>query len=229
MTDPLIDRIDRAVDGAAAAAGRFAKDWEPSRLGREVTFWAKFYYQLASAAGWVWQHLARPLVRPFWRAMRWAWRKYAELWAWWVAGSRVRGAMMILTTVWLVYAMPNLIELLADTVLYAFTARTNEHVYLTMSQEIVPDRNVHSVRGCETLPCTDQDSIYFRVRPTLFNHAWSLVHHGTIFFPDFVAAAAPAVTTRCVITSYGVRVKLIMRGLDVYPDILAISCEGTVT
>lgn len=226
MTDPLIDRIDRAMDGAAAAADRFGQDWQPSRLRKEVTFWGRFYYQLAAAAGWVWQHVVRPVMRPLWRYLRWSWRRYAEFWTWWVAGSRVRGGALILATAWLVWALPNLVELLADAVLYAFTARTGEHVYLTMSQEIVPEHNVHSVRGCEVLPCTDQDSIYFRVRPTLFNHVWSMVHNHSIFFPDFVAAAAPAVTTRCVITSYGVRVKLIMRGLDVYPDILAISCEA---
>lgn len=45
-----------------------------------------------------------------------------------------------------------------------------------------------------------------------------------MFFPDFVAAAIPVTVSECKITSYGLRAKLFMRGVEVYPDLLASSC-----
>jgi hypothetical protein len=89
---------------------------------------------------------------------------------------------------------------------------------------------VHSVQGCHQLPCTDENSFYFRIRATLFNEIWSLAHGRGLFFPDYVAASVPLSISECRITSYGVRMKIFMRGMDIYPDLLQTECtplQGT--
>jgi len=118
-----------------------------------------------------------------------------------------------------------LLGFLYDLGLYLVTVKHDEVVYLTNSQEILPDENVHSVQGCHELPCTDKNSFYFRIRATLFNEVWSVVHGRGLFFPDYVAASVPLSISQCTITSYGVRLKLIMRGMDIYPDLLKTECS----
>lgn len=110
-------------------------------------------------------------------------------------------------------------------ILYFTTVKRDEIVYLTNSQEILPHENEHSVQGCHGLPCTDQNSIYFRIRATNFNEAWSILSGRGLFFPDYVAASVPVAVSRCKITSYGLRIKLLMRGLDIYPDLLQTECS----
>ena len=137
------------------------------------------------------------------------------------------GARRILVAASLVFAWFILIPLLGflfDVGLYLATAKRDEVVYLTNSQEIMPEDNVHSVQGCYELPCTDENSFYFRIRATLFNEVWSVVHGRGLFFPDYVAASVPLSISQCTITSYGVRLKLIMRGADIYPDLLKTEC-----
>ncbi len=118
---------------------------------------------------------------------------------------------------------------LFDVGLYLATVRKDEVVYLTNSQEIIPEENVHSVQGCHSLPCTDENSVYFRIRGTLFNEAWSLVHGHGIFYPDYIAAAVPLSISKCTITTYGLRIKLVMRGMDIYPDVLQTECAPLQT
>jgi hypothetical protein len=122
------------------------------------------------------------------------------------------------------YVFVPVLVLLLDVALYLATAKRDEVVYLTNSQEIIPEDNVHSVQGCHQLPCTDENSFYFRIRATLFNEIWSVVHGRGLFFPDYVAASVPLSISECKITSYGVRVKIFMRGMDIYPDLLQTEC-----
>ena len=123
------------------------------------------------------------------------------------------------------YIFIPLVVFLFDLGLYLVTVKHDEVVYLTNSQEIIPEENVHSVQGCHQLPCTDSNSFYFRIRATLFNEVWSVAHGRGLFFPDYVAASVPLSISQCKITSYGVRLKLVMRGMDIYPDLLRTACE----
>ena len=139
--------------------------------------------------------------------------------------SKTRAGMFLTISIvfaWFVFIPA--VAFLYDLGLYLATVKTDEIVYLTNSQEILPEENIHSVQGCHALPCTDKNSIYFRIRATYFNEAWSLAHGRGLFFPDYVAASVPLSISRCTITSYGVRVKLIMRGMDIYPDLLRTEC-----
>jgi hypothetical protein len=110
-------------------------------------------------------------------------------------------------------------------VVKAMTAKRNEVVYLTNSQEIDHINNVHSIQGCESLPCTDRDSIYFRIRFSWFNLLWTWVHGKIWFYPDYVAAAVPPVVSKCIITTYGIRLKTFMRSFNMYPDLVQVTCE----
>ena len=63
------------------------------------------------------------------------------------------------------------------------------------------------------------------IRASNFNEAWSILSGRGLFFPDYVAASVPVAVSRCKITSYGLRVKFLMRGFDIYPDLLQTECS----
>ncbi len=240
MTDHLTDRIDRLKANTERLFREQRRSYDESTIGKiqkEVTALAVFWAQLLRGWHWFYSWVVGPVMRPLYRLARWAWGRYRALWDAAVYRKdehgvrrfvKTRAGLMVTATVVCFYLFTHVVELAWHTCLYAITADRDESVYLISSQEIFPDRNIHAVRGCDALPCTEQNSIYFRVRPTTFNHIWSLIDRRTIFFPDYVAAAAPQGIAKCTITSYGIRIKLVMRviqDLDWYPDILAISCE----
>jgi hypothetical protein len=69
--------------------------------------------------------------------------------------------------------------------------------------------------------------VTFRVRATWFNEVWSVLHHGSLFYPGYVAAAVNPVVNRCVITSYGIRRKLLVQAWELYPDLIQVKCMPT--
>jgi hypothetical protein len=178
---------------------------------------------LARIAPWI----ARP-VRALWNRLVYIEDEYKNR-----RLSKRRAAWFVVASfVFAWFILIPMLEFIFDLGLYLVTVKHDEVVYLTNSQEIIPEDNVHSVQGCHALPCTDENSFYFRIRATLFNEAWSVAHGRGLFFPDYVAASVPLSISRCTITSYGVRLKLIMRGMDIYPDLLKTECtpmtgEGT--
>jgi hypothetical protein len=190
----------------------------------------RFVTQVLVGLAWFWENLLRPVARTvFWRPLKYLLRKYWALWdrvVYLKSGhfSRLRAGLMVTATIAALYVIPQLILFVLHTALFVVTAKS-ETVYLTQSQEIYPDDDIHSVKGCEELPCTEQNSIYYRVRPHHFHHAWSLVTRGSLFFPDYVAATVPPGVSRCTTLSYGLRLKLLMRQWDVYPDLLDAICQ----
>jgi len=230
-----IDRLkskieDRAYQGEKEDAASFA-----TQRRNDVTSLHRFLAQVAVALMWIYAHLLAPVARALsvparilWRWYRLAWDKvvYVEdkyrnrLFSKTRAGAFLAASLVF---AWFVF-IPALVFAF-DLGLYFLTVKKDEVVYLTNSQEIIPEENVHSIQGCHDLPCTDENSVYFRIRATYFNEAWSLVHGHGLFFPDYVAAAVPLSISRCIITSYGIRLKFIMRGLDFYPDVLRTECS----
>ncbi|WP_374378510.1 hypothetical protein [Dongia sp.] len=230
QVDALKTRIEaHAYEAEKAEAGR----WQ-TRTAQDITGLARFFAQVAVGALWLYEHLLAPAGRFLSVPMLVLFNAYRRLWARVVYSedkfqvrrfSKTRAGLMLaisLICAWFV-VLP-LLGLLWDTGLYLATARRDEVVYLTNSQEIAPEHNIHSVQGCHSLPCTDDNSFYFRIRATLFNEIWSLAHGHGFFFPDYVAAAVPLSISECKITSYGLRIKLMMRGLDFYPDVLETTC-----
>lgn len=107
---------------------------------------------------------------------------------------------------------------------YCWTTYKKETIYLSQSEEIYPSENIWGVRGCYTQNCGADSSIYFRIKPSLFHHIWSLTSNGRLFLPDLIGSSVPTGFTRCEVISYGIRVRVLMM-FNVYPNILKITCE----
>lgn len=134
---------------------------------------------------------------------------------------------MILSTglfIWFL-GLPVLELVLVDAPSYALTAHVNESIYLRGSQELSASDSLHAVKGCRVMPCDDADAIYFRVENDLFSNLWSLSHGRGLFFPEYVAAAVPYETTQCVASSFGFRFRGTVRWLNLFPQLLAVSCD----
>lgn len=148
-------------------------------------------------------------------------RKFSKLYG-------IRTLVVTLFALWISYYS---LSFLSDVALYAATVKSDEVVYLSNAQEIDPNSNIHSVQGCQAaLPgkdfsCSVDQSLYFRIVPSLFSEVWSILHKGELFFPDYVAATVAPGWQKCTITSFGFRAKLFLRGLDIYPTLLTATCE----
>jgi hypothetical protein len=211
-----------------------ARSWT-GRTQHDLTAIHKFWYQFLQASHWIYAKVFRPVTRLLYKPVPHIWKLFRFLWDKAVyyedkfqnrQFSKTRAGVFLLASVltaW--YLVVPALFLVFDTAVYFATVKHNEEVYLTNSQEILPNQNEHSVQGCHALPCTDENSVYFRIRASNFNEVWSVVHGNGLFFPDYVAAAVPLSISRCRITSYGFRMKLIMRGFDIYPDLLKIECS----
>lgn len=134
-----------------------------------------------------------------------------------------RGLAMAAATLLFIVLVPTIGLLIFQTTYYLLTYK-KDRIYLIQSEEIYPDDNIWAVRGCYNKVCDSDSSLYFRIRPSLFHHLWSLGHNGSIFLPDVIGSSVPTGLTRCEIVSYGFRLKLMMH-FDIYPSILEIRCE----
>jgi hypothetical protein len=229
-----IEKLKAKIDDNAYRAKKAdAASFRARRRG-DVAAMNRFVAQFVLACHWIYQNIlgraGRFLSIParyLFRGYRWLWDKivYRQDQYKNRLFSKTRAGLLLTAT--LVFAWFILIPLLGflfDAGVYLATVRKDEVVYLTNSQEIIPEENVHSVQGCHSLPCTDDNSVYFRIRATVFNEVWSLVQGHGLFYPDYVAAAVPLTISRCTITSYGMRIKFVVRNLDIYPDVLRTEC-----
>lgn len=208
-----------------------AKNWYSlSRFWAQVTrsawyLWVTFLYPIYS---WFY----RSMLAIFWRPFRKVWDKLAYYTT--KKGDRkfstVRGAGVLASTALFLVLAYQAIFIAFDFGLYLATVKTDEIVYLSNAQEIDGDSNLHSAQGClapangTEFECDSVNSLYFRIDGNYFNQAWSLFHHGTLFFPDYVAAAIAPGWHVCTVTSYGVRLKLFMKTWDIYPYLLSATC-----
>lgn len=246
IREPYAVRLERIRESVAKQRESSARKTETSTAGRirsDVTKAHWFALQVGMAAHWMYRHVLRPVSRVLWWPAKRLWGAYRRLWDRVVyvrfhdtrRFSKTRAGLLLTATLGFFYVpilniSPFLgtVEFTTDAGLYLFTAH-HEQIYLTNTHEIDPEGNMFSVQGGHQLPITDQDSIYFRVRPVLFHQLWSITHHSwrggpPFFFPDYVAAAVPPGVSYCSATSYGIRWKWFMRNADWYPDLLAASC-----
>lgn len=198
---------------------------------------AKFWLQVTSSFHYLYTKIVLPIYNwvywlffhLFWKHFRGGWNKYTYKNG---SFSKVRGAAYISTTAALLFVLYHFVFILADAGLYIVTGNVNEIVYLANAQEISPEDNSFSVQGCtapadgEVFSCSTNDSLYFRIEPSAFNHIWSVVNTGNIFFPDYVAAPIAPGWQECEVTSYGIRIKLLMRNWDIYPELLSAKCSA---
>jgi hypothetical protein len=121
------------------------------------------------------------------------------------------------------WLLPGIIAGVFSTVLIATTLHT-ETAFLTQTEEIDPDGDVHSIKGCRAIPCSESDAIYYRVRPDWAHSFYSYFTTGGPFFPDLTASVVAPGVNKCSVTSYGFRMRL-LRGWGIYPDMLDATCE----
>lgn len=202
---------------------------ETIRKSWPVAATLRFTYQLLVAAHWVWDTLLRPVSRPLTRVGKWLVSRYMRLWdrvVYTKEGyfSKVRAGVMLASTIAFLWVLPHVLLFAAQAGLFLATVQ-KETIFLTQAQEIVPDEDIHSVRGCESEVCDADNSVYFRVRPTGFHQVWSLLTRGSIFLPDYVTSPVAPGLNRCEVVSYGFRAKFLMRNWDVYPDLLSARCS----
>lgn len=206
-------------------------DWAEDRWYRSVNYlksfhflWKYFLGPVYNTVSWVlYTVLYNKTFAPLWRRFAY---KNGEF-------SEKRGAIVIATYLALVLTFTSLLGFMWDSTLYLTTARVNETVFLSNAQEIFPEDNIFSVQGCEVetgqtledFSCSANESLYFRIHPNLFAQLWSYTNTGNFFYPDYVAAPIAPGWSRCVVTSYGFRLKTLIRRFEIYPELLDARCE----
>jgi hypothetical protein len=234
-----VERLKKKIDERAYRARKEEAGSWTHRAQEDLSAFQSFLVAISRLLRWIVDGLLAPVGRAIIGVAPWIARPVRALWNRLVyiedeyhnrRLSKRRAAWFIVASfVFVWFILIPMLEFIFDLGLYLATVKHDEIVYLTNSQEIIPEDNVHSVQGCHQLPCTDANSFYFRIRATLFNEVWSVVHGRGLFFPDYVAASVPLSISQCKITSYGVRLKLIMRGMDIYPDLLRTECDPLQT
>ena len=137
--------------------------------------------------------------------------------------TKTRVSAVLTATVLAFFLIPNLIHMGWQGTLMAFTMRT-EDVYLTNVEEIDPLNEVHSVRGCRSLTCSESDTVYYRVASSWAHKIYSYTTRRDNFVPEEVAGVVAPGINRCTVTSYGIRVKALMRGWGIYPNMIQGVC-----
>jgi hypothetical protein len=237
-TDDALLRQAREASAAAEHMGKTMRRLARQAPGGEAAKQARDVLQAlhhATQAGyWIYRnilaptaHVLKPLAGPAWRGAKWAWDRAAytkndegerEF-------SKTRAGLLVTAVLLLIFtgAGSALVHSGLQCVWW-LTTRYTDTIYLNQSEE--PSPHMHSVKGCHDLPCTDQNSVYFRVEDSWFHDIRSLIVHHDLFYPDFVAGAVPPGVNKCKITAYGVRWKLFTRFLEIYPRLLEVECQS---
>ena len=248
--DPLTDKLDsitKSIDNARLKAKKAYADSTYGKFHTDASVLSKFLFNLTRASFWIYIHI----LEPFWRwtifkPARWILWKYITLWNkvtykkdeyGTLRFIKMRGVAIVLTTLFVLYSAPTWGQFLFDaTILYPLTSQTHI-VYTKGITEISVDGDIYSTGGCDTVPnCSSQDTSAYRIRPLLFNHVWSMIHHFqwsdpfNLFYPDYIARAIPQETAACKVHTWGWRQKfmgnMLYRTWDLYADIVEVySCE----
>jgi len=210
---------------------------------------SRFVKSTRNAMGGFWDKVIEPVYSIVAPPIVWIFNKYAAVWnrfAYKGEGeqrvvSRSRSGILIALTLGVLLAFTPTkagefirfftVEPVIDGFMMLGSKETEEY-FLNHTEEIDPDYNMHSVRGCNTLgQCREEDSVYFRVKPRLSHDIWKLVNHGDPFYiPDHVVAPIAPGVNRCQVTYYGYRmttswISRLMRSMQVYPVMLEADCE----
>lgn len=157
---------------------------------------------------------------------RWYKRRVWDRWARGPSGKveHRRAVVTLAGTIIAFWVIPFLVTNTANAVLMATTWHANEKIYLTSTQELDAEDDVHSVRGCVNFPCTEKEAIYFRVKRNFAHDVYSVSKRGYFFYPEEVAGVVAPGVNDCQVTSYGIRIRALRRGWGVYPNMLNAVC-----
>ncbi len=232
--DDLLSKAKKLRDRSDNAQKSNKEQRESSAFheaSRHISDMHKTYTQVTGTIGWLYTNIISPVINHPWIGKPFQW--YRALWERIVYTkenqfSKRRAGILVLATIAFVWTVPSLlngtVEFIWDTGRMAVSYKKDEIWYLGKSQEIDAAGNIFSAQGCESVQCSDQTSIYFRIKPSLAHHIWSFYHNGNVFFPDYVAAGIQNDINKCEVTGYGVRWKFLVRNWDVYPQILSVNC-----
>lgn len=236
--DDLLRKAQKLKERSDAAKKTMNRKYKNSAAGkaqRHLEDMRETYTVVTGTVGWIYNNVIEPFIKHRWVGA--PFRLYADIWHAYAyvedkdgdeVFSKRRGGTMVLATLVFLWLLPSIVagtvEFAVDTSRMATSWKEKEIWYLGKSQEIDPAGNVFSAQGCGSIQCSDQTSIYFRIKPSLAHHLWSLYTNGNIFFPDFVAAGIQNDINKCTVTGYGVRWKFLVRNWDVYPQILSVDC-----
>jgi hypothetical protein len=220
-------------------------------ISSDIGYIAKTIYHIKEAFAGFYQRYIKPVLSFLNPIFGWIFKYYLVIWNRYAYStdkticekvfSRKKSSFIILITVLFVSAFTPTslgnavrfitVEPIVDGILI-LASKKSETFYLYNSEEIDPEANVHSVRGCRVIgECSEKDSIYFRVKPRLAHDIWKLTLYGNpIYVPDHVVAPIAPGVNKCLVTYYGYRmtsswISRLLRSFQVYPIMLEASCE----
>jgi hypothetical protein len=230
----FLDSIDKTLGAAKDKAFQAKKSYDQSDIGkaqRDLTALGRFWHQFLRSVGWIYMTLIAPVTWRLYRGLLWLFRKYRDFWHHCVYAkdqygdpqfSKKRGGLFILATIAVLYVCYGIAMVASTIPWYEATVLRDEEVYLSNSQPRHGNFDVYEIQGCESMPCTDQNSLTFEARVTWFNEFWSIFHNGSLFYPGYIAGAVPPVISRCVITSYGTRRRFLVTQLELNAHIIQV-------
>ncbi len=231
------ERARRLLDQASASQ-EAARPSEAQRAWRQTQAHMRdlthMFSRAAQTGRWLYQHVLEPVGSLTPSVVKTVGYGYQRLWNRVCYGTdangdrrllKKRAGAMVLATALAVWYAPTILgtasSFLWHAGLYITTAR-HRILYLHGSEE--PTSRQYAAKGCETLPCNDQNTLYFRIYDTLFHDIRHLVVYQSGFYPDFVAAAIPPGLNRCDVVDYSFRQKLFTRYLELDPILLEAEC-----
>jgi hypothetical protein len=243
VNDQLTDRFNKVQSSIRESFYNSKKSYDQSKVGRfhkEAQLWIKFWEGFSSACQWLYKKFLWPITKRLWSVVKWLATKYRNLWLnitykkdqyGVLRFSRVAGGVTIVGSIVSIYFLYGLTMIASSLPWYFLTVKHDEILYLSNHSAVeghggshLKINEVYEITGCESIDCSDQDTVSFRVEASWFNEAWSLIHNGAFYYPDYVAAAVSPVVNRCTITSYGIRKKFLVRQWELHPDILQVRC-----
>lgn len=216
-----------------------------SQVQKDAGIFYRFWVQLVIAVFWIWQKIVRPVSWfVFWRPFWWAFGIYKNVWSFFVYKrdqfgdlkfSKVRAGLFLIVSIPMLFSVSNLA---LDSVIFGLTYKPHEVMYLFNSTDnSFDDKDQFSVTGCEKksdsattgFVCDSEDTLYFRVDGTWFEHLWSVFNKGHIFYSDSIGSAIAPGWNECVTSSWYFRIKILYRNTNFYPHLLAATCRPVAT
>lgn len=215
-----------------------------TQVEEDAKFFYRFWLQLVAALFWIWQKILRPISSFFWKIGLWVFSLYRKAWSFSVYRRNEFGDLIfskLRAAAFLIFVVPITLlsaNIAVDTSIFAATHKSGEVVYLFNSNDdSFGDRDHFSVTGCEKksdsaetgFVCDSEDTVYFRVEGTWFEHAWSILTKGHIFYSDSIGSAIAPGWNECVTDSWYFRLKILYRNTNFYPHLLAATCRPVST
>lgn len=219
-------------------------------IAEDLSFFRRTIVNIKETGLGIYERFIKPVWDFIGPCFNWIFRIYARIWNRYAyvvnketgekIVSRKRSSLLIgmtilfvaaFTPTWLGSAVRFVsVEPVMDGILMLVSKRT-ETFYLNNSEEIDPEKNIHSVRGCKMEGlCSEKDAAYFRIMPRLSHDIWKLIEYGNpIYVPDHVVAPIAPGVNRCEVTYYGYRmtsswISRMLRSFELYPTMLETSC-----